>query len=94
MPELEHWARRLLCYPLCLAVLSAGAAGSAPGGQRAAEPGGASLQIVCAPERPLGYWDESTTLRAWVVDAAGNAVVESLQFTWNADTGTVAGGDV
>jgi hypothetical protein len=55
---------------------------------------GASLQVVCTPDRPIAYPGASVTVRAWVTDASGRALDEDVSFAWTAATGTVRGRDV
>lgn len=92
MTRLEYRVRKFFHCLSFLAVLHAWTAGFAADKDRTPQPG-APLQIVCAPDRPLVHTTESVTLRAWVTDASGNPVVQAVQFTWSASTGTISGGE-
>src|SRR5262245_10355225 len=93
MTRRECCARKVLHCLSLLAVLHAWTASPAVEQDRIPELG-ASLQIVCAPERPLVHTGESVTLRAWATDTAGNPAMQSVQFVWSASTGTIVGGEV
>jgi hypothetical protein len=93
MTRRECCARKVLYCLAFLAVLHAWTASPAAAQDRIPEPG-ASLQIVCAPDRPLVHTGESVMLRAWATDTAGHPVIQSVQFAWSASTGTIAGGEV
>src|SRR5262245_18806506 len=93
MTRLECCARKVFHCLALLAVLHAWTASPAADQDRISEPG-ASLQIVCAPDRPFVHTGDSVTLRAWVTDTAGNPAMQSVQFAWSASTGTIAGGEV
>ena len=93
MTKRECCARKLLHCLSLLAVLHAWTASPAAAQDRIPEPG-ASLQIVCVPDRPLVHTGESVTLRAWTTDTAGHPVMQAVQFAWSASTGTIAGGEV
>jgi hypothetical protein len=93
MKRLEYYARRFLpCLCVLTVVHAGGASWAADKGQTLAP--GASLQIACAPDRPLVQTGESVMLRAWVTDAAGNPLVQRVQFDWSTSTGTINGGAV
>ena len=93
MTRLECCVQKGLHCLALLAVLHAWTASPTADQDRIPEPG-VSLQIVCAPDRPLVHPGDSVTLRAWVTDTAGHPVMQSVQFAWSASTGTVAGGEV
>src|SRR5262245_66331811 len=82
MTRRECCARKALHCLSLLAVLHAWTASPAADQDRIPEPG-ASLQIICAPDRPLVHTGESVTLRAWATDTAGNPVMQSVQFAWS-----------
>lgn len=55
---------------------------------------GASLQVGCAPDKPVVHPGESVTLKAWVTDLSGNAVEQALDYNWSASAGQVSGDSV
>ena len=93
MKRLEYYARKFLpCLCVLTGVHAWGASWAADTDQTLAP--GASLQIACAPDRPLVHTGESVMLRAWVIDAAGNPLVQRVEFDWSTSTGTINGGAV
>src|SRR6266849_8174755 len=93
MKSLEYYARKLLPCLCVLIVVPAWTASWAADKDQMLVPG-ASLQIACAPDRPLVHTGESVMLRAWVTDTSGNPLVQPVQFDWSTSTGTINGGAV
>lgn len=93
MTRLKNRIQRVL-HCLCALGLICTWTSSSAAEKNSAPELGVSLQIACAPDQPLVHAGESVTLRAWVTDASGNPLEQTVRFTWSAAAGEIAGGDV
>jgi hypothetical protein len=52
------------------------------------------LQVVCAPDKPVAYVDDSVAVRAWATDTRGEPVFSPLKWAWSSSAGTITGDEV
>lgn len=52
-----------------------------------------SMQVVCAPDRPLVHPGDSVRVNVWVTDQSGGPIVSHVQFDWKSSLGDIAGNE-